>query len=407
MSLQPALTNHARLALWGLITATAIDALGATMVLPILPLFVRHAGGSDAEVGLVTAVFWAAGLVARYPIGRLSDRLGRKWLLAISELVYAAATAAFAASPSPLWFVVLRAVQGAAAGAVTVLSMAAVADFVPLERRGRAYGALVGANMAGTIVGPLIGAALFEVSVASTFLASAGAALLVAAVIVMTIPGGVQAPQAEAGRDAKRAYWRDRVVVGVILTSAALGVLIGIYDTVWSLLMHARHATDFEIGLSFALFALPFALGSWPAGWLADRVDNRWLIVASSVAGGAFALVYPFLPTPFWLIVLGVFEGVLTVTGAPARLALLSRQVLPHQMGAVQGLYGSVQVGASAASALVAGALFSLNLVLPFVVIAASMWVSALALLPLWMGVDGRPRRSSGPLPEASLSGPP
>jgi len=108
------------------------------MILPILPLFVRHAGGSYAEVGLITAVFWAAGLAVRYPIGKLSDRIGRKGLILGSQLVYAAATAAFAVSPSPLWFVVLRAVQGAAAGSATVLAMAAVADFVPAERRGRA-----------------------------------------------------------------------------------------------------------------------------------------------------------------------------------------------------------------------------------------------------------------------------
>ncbi|MGH7705766.1 MAG: MFS transporter, partial [Candidatus Dormibacteria bacterium] len=134
------------------------DSLGATMILPILPLFVHHAGASYAEVGLITAVFWAAGLLARYPVGKLSDRVGRKGPILVSELIYAAATAAFALSPSPLWFIVLRAVQGAAAGAVTVLAMAAVADFVPAERRGRAYGSLTGANMAGTIVGPLVGA---------------------------------------------------------------------------------------------------------------------------------------------------------------------------------------------------------------------------------------------------------
>ncbi len=179
--------------------------------------------------------------------------------------------------------------------------------------------------------------------------------------------------------------------MGVTIASTSVGVLIGMYDTVWSLLMHVRHATDLEIGLSFTLFALPFTIGSWPAGWLADHVDNRWLIGTSCLASGCFAIIYPFLPNPAWLISLGIFEGIFTVTGAPARLAMLSRQVHASQMGRVQGLYGSAQVGASAAAATVAGYLFGVGISIPFVVTAIAMWLSAVILVPLWRGVDGHP----------------
>ncbi|HEY6539049.1 MAG TPA: MFS transporter [Candidatus Dormibacteraeota bacterium] len=399
--------RRARLALWGLVAATVADAFGATMILPILPLFVRHAGASYAEVGLVTAVFWAAGLAVRYPVGKLSDRIGRKNLILISQVVYAAATAAFALSPSPLWFIILRAVQGAAAGAATVLALAAVADFVPAERRGRAYGSLTGANMAGTVVGPLVGAALFQVSLAATFLASAATAVVVAAVILATLPRVSPAARPAVAEPSPTALWRDPIIQGVTIASTAVGLLIGMYDTVWSLLMHVRHATDLEIGLSFTLFALPFVLGSWPAGWLADHVDNRWLVGISALASGCFAIVYPFLPSPAWLIGLGVFEGIFTVTGTPARLAMLSRRVHPSQMGSAQGLYGSAQVGAAAVASLVAGSLFGVGIPLPFLTTAIAMWISALVLVPLWHGVDGRPRPSHHPeVAGTPISGP-
>lgn len=393
------------MALWGLVAATAVDSLGATMILPILPLFVRHAGASYAEVGVVTAVFWAAGLAVRYPVGKLSDRIGRKGLILVSQLIYAAATAAFAVSPSPVWFIVLRAIQGAASGAATVLALAAVADFVPDERRGRAYGSLTGANMAGTIIGPLIGSALFQVSLAATFLASAFAALMVAVVILASLPALSPSRQAADTERAPIALWRDPIIVGVTIASTAVGLLIGMYDTVWSLLMHVRHATDLEIGLSFTLFALPFTIGSWPAGWLADHFDNRWLIGISCFASGCFAVVYPFLPSPAWLIGLGIFEGIFTVTGAPARLAMLSRQVSADQMGRVQGLYGSAQVAAAALASLVAGYLFGAGIALPFVATAVAMWVAAAVLVPLWKGVDGHPGSARPASPRPGLPG--
>ncbi|MHB1526199.1 MAG: MFS transporter [Candidatus Dormibacteria bacterium] len=392
--ISPALDpRRARLALFGLVGASFADALGATMILPVLPLFLRHGGASYAEVGLVTAAFWAAGLLVGYPVGRLSDRLGRKRLIVVSQVVYAVATAAFALSPSPLWFVVLRAVQGGAAGAANVLAMAVVADVVPHQRRGRAYGSLTGANMTGTIVGPLIGATLFSISVGLTFVASAVVAVVAGAILAHTLPRRrTGLPHHDQGR-VRVAIWRNRAVLGILVASTALGLLIGMYDTLWSLLMHARHATNFEIGLSFTLFALPFALGSWPAGWLADRIDNRWLIGVSLVAAASFAATYPFLPSPFWLIGLGIFEGIFTVTGAPARLAMLSREVRPQEMGRVQGIYGSVQVGASALAAIVAGSLFGIAIPLPFVVTAAAMLLAAASLVWLWWGVDGRPVR--------------
>lgn len=391
MNQPPIDPRRARLALYGLVSASVADALGATMVLPVLPLFLRREGASFTEIGLVAAAFWAAGLVVGYPIGRLSDRLGRKRLIVGTQVVYAVATAAFALTPSPLWFLILRAIQGAAAGAASVLAMAAVADVVAPERRGRAYGSLTGANMAGTIVGPLIGSTLFSISVGLTFVASGSVALLVAAIVAATLPNKSLSAGRSASMRLGAAVWRNRAVLGILVSSVALGLLIGMYDTVWSLLMHARHASNFEIGLSFTLFGLPFAVGSWPAGRLADRLDNRWLIALSLVAGAGFAIAYPFVPSPEWLIGLGAFEGVFTVAGAPARLAMLSRQVRPEVMGQVQGIYGSCQVGGAALAAAFAGALFGAGMPLPFVVTAAAMLLAALCLLPLWHGVEGRP----------------
>ncbi len=396
----------ARVAVLGLVGASLMDAVGATMVLPILPVFLRHGGASYAEIGLVTAVFWGAGLAVRYPLGLLSDRLGRKWLIAGSQVVYALATAAFALSPSPVWFVVFRAVQGAASGAAMVISMAAVADFVPPQRRGRAYGWLSGTQMGGTVVGPLIGAAAAQVSFATIFLGSAGAVAIEALIILATLPRGRPQHLETPPGHVAQSIWTNRVILGILASSIAIGVLIGMYDTDWSLLMHARHASNFEIGLSFTVFALPFAVASWPAGWIADHFDNRWLIGISTVTGGAFAATYPFLPTPAWLIALGFFEGLISVAGVPARQALLSHQVAPREMGKLQGVYGSVQVGGSAAAALLAGPLFGVNLAIPFLGTAGVMFLAALTMAPLWAGTSGRPpAKVEGPAPLAP--GPP
>jgi hypothetical protein len=82
---------------------------------------------------------------------------------------------------------------------------------------------------------------------------------------------------------------------------------------------------------------------------------------------------------------------------------MLSRQVLPSQMGRVQGIYGSAQVAASAVAAMLSGWLFGVGIPLPFVATAVAMWISALILVPLWRGVDGRPHAAHPPVGEPSV----
>jgi DHA1 family multidrug resistance protein-like MFS transporter len=233
-----------------------------------------------------------------------------------------------------------------------------------------------------------------------TFVASAVVAAVAGLILVFTLPGGRVATVArEAGR-VPAAFWHHRAVIGILIAAISIGFLMGMYDTLWSLLMHARHASNFEIGLSFTVFALPFAVCSWPAGRLADHFDNRWLIGVSVVVSAAFAVIYPFLPSPGWLIGLGAFEGIFTVVGMPARQAMLSRQVHPEDMGKVQGVYGSLQLGASALAAIVAGSLFGVAIPLPFIVTAAAMMLSALSLPFIWRGVDGTPVHRTLPVAE-------
>ena len=55
--------------------------MGATALVPMLPVYIRHLGGSDALAGVVMASFFAAGVVSQYPIGRLADRVGRRPVL--------------------------------------------------------------------------------------------------------------------------------------------------------------------------------------------------------------------------------------------------------------------------------------------------------------------------------------
>jgi MFS family permease len=94
--------------------------------------------------------------------GKLGDRHGRKLLLEISLAGFVISSALCATAQDITQLVGLRMVQGAAAGGLMTLAMAAVGDLVSPRERGRYQGYIAAVFAIATVVGPLIGGVLVE-----------------------------------------------------------------------------------------------------------------------------------------------------------------------------------------------------------------------------------------------------
>ena len=73
-------------------TALFVYGVGASAVLPILPLFLRSRHTGDAMIGAVIAAFFVAGVLTQYGAGWLTDRLGLRLVLVGGLAVYAVAS---------------------------------------------------------------------------------------------------------------------------------------------------------------------------------------------------------------------------------------------------------------------------------------------------------------------------
>src|SRR3989442_2262558 len=84
-----------------------VDILGLTIMLPLLPFYAERFGASPAVVGLLVSTYALCQLVAGPALGSLSDRLGRKPVLIVSQvgtflgfLILAAANSLWMGFPS-------------------------------------------------------------------------------------------------------------------------------------------------------------------------------------------------------------------------------------------------------------------------------------------------------------------
>ena len=135
--------------------------LDQTILATALPVIAGDLGSIGDVSWVVTAYVVAAA--ATTPLwGKLGDRHGRKLLLEVSLASFVSASALCAAAQDITQLIVLRLIQGAAAGGLMTLAMASVGDLVAPRERGRYQGYIAATFAVATVVGPLLGGVLVD-----------------------------------------------------------------------------------------------------------------------------------------------------------------------------------------------------------------------------------------------------
>ena len=116
-----------------------VDVLALTLILPLLPFYAENFGASPFVVGLLIATFAVCQLISGPILGRISDRVGRRPVLLVSQLgtFIGLLILAFAGS---LWMVFLsRVIDGVTAGNLSI-AQAYISDVTEPGNRAKAFG---------------------------------------------------------------------------------------------------------------------------------------------------------------------------------------------------------------------------------------------------------------------------
>jgi MFS family permease len=166
-------------ALTGLALLYATRMLGLFMVLPVLTLYGQSlTGATTILLGIALGIYGLTQATLQIPLGMLSDRFGRKPVIAVGLVIFMIGSAVAALSDHVLGVLIGRALQGA--GAIASVILALLADYTRPEERTKAM-AIVGAIIGGSfvlavIIGPIIASAfgLSGVFWATTLMALGG-----------------------------------------------------------------------------------------------------------------------------------------------------------------------------------------------------------------------------------------
>ncbi|HEX9030737.1 MAG TPA: MFS transporter [Streptosporangiaceae bacterium] len=383
------------------------------LLYPILPVFITVVLGAPAAIfGAIEGLADGIGAIVSPFAGRTADRVGRKPLIAagyglaaLGKLLIALATA---------WPVVLtaRTVDRFGKGLRGAPRDALIADGVAEAQRGRAFGFHRAMDTAGAVAGPLIGLAVYEAldhRIRLLLWIAVIPAVLSVALLVLV-------------RDRRRDRWRGRGGVGAedsaadqagaadhqpagpgpavlvplpprLLRVVAVLTAFSLVNFPDALLLLRLHDIGFSVAmtiLAYATYNVVYALWSYPAGALSDRLSRSriYAVGLAFFAIGYLGLGLTRSTVLAWVILCayGMFAASTDGVGTAWASALAG----PELQGRAQGVYRGSTGIAIVIAGVWAGLAWHGTGVVPLLVSGA---VAAIFAVWLWVAP---PDRGSG-----------
>lgn len=276
------------------ILVVLVDVFATTLVMPVLPLYAEQLGASALGATLTISIFSACQFVSGPVLGAISDRVGRKPVLVISQLGTLGGLLLIASAGSMAQVYVGRAIDGFTAGNLS-LAQALIAERTPPERRSDAFAIMVAALGVALFAGPCASAQLVRYGLAAPIYAGALLSALSIAASLALLPRGAPTPETsaagepgneapkageegdkapEAGAEGDEARQSSEAREASVIEGAERGLLASLFD--WD--TYGQYFRRPGLGPLLRQFALyTFALASFLSGVAIFAVRSfRW-----------------------------------------------------------------------------------------------------------------------------------
>ncbi len=335
---------------------TFIDIVGFSMLIPMLPYFVTHFGASPFVVGLLMATFSLCQFLSAPVWGHVSDRIGRKSVLIVSQIGATVGWALLGLAPNvasailvaPIAVVfVARILEGISGGNISI-TQAYVADLVAPRERARAFGLIGAMFAAGMVFGPFGGGVLYvRFGFAAPFLVAAALQFVTLLLTITMLPESRAHKKDEerVGMAPLLQSFRKPQLARILVQKLALSLALYGWFAVFALYLQRQLGFSLaETDYLYSGFAVlnvvmnAFVVGRISA-LLGDRLMSNY---------GLVLLVAGFASVPFVHSVVSLVAITMVLFGTGMALtntgitALISNAADDHEQGTVLGTSSSL-----------------------------------------------------------------
>jgi MFS family permease len=385
-----------------------VDVLGLTIILPLLPFYAESYGASAFVVGLLVTAYAACQLVSGPILGRISDRVGRRPMLILSQMGTLGGFVMLA-SAHALWMVFLaRVIDGFTAGNLS-LAQAYVADVTRPGERAKSFGIIGIAFGIGFLIGPGLSGYLASFDYRYPIWVAVGLSATSIVVTYLILPKGPP-PQAEGSSDeglpagrrlgllqwsTYAAYFRRPILARRLLQFFLFVFSFATFTSGFALFSERRFTWDGhpfgprEVGYVLAYVGfLGIILQGKLLGPMVEKYGELKLVIAGFLAAAVAYAVLGFtyaIPLLLGVSTISSFgNGVLR----PTLTSRITQAVGPHEQGVVLGLTQSLSSIAMIIAPLIGTGLIEHHLLAEWSLVAA-----VVVTLGLLVALRDRPER--------------
>lgn len=328
--------------LWILWTSNFIAVAGVSLIIPFLPLYIEELGIHQLrDVNLWSGWIFAAQSVTAVifqPLwGAMADKYGRKAMLLRAGFGMAIMTILMGFVNAPWQLLVLRLINGVFSGFIS-MSISLQASVTPDDHAGKALGTLQTGQMAGGLIGPLLGGVLAEAFGFRSVFVLTGLILLTASIVVMIyVDKGVPVRTKERINSRGTSHWRMMtplipIFVATTVTQIGMMSIQPILSIYTKLLYHGVHL-EFVAGLVVSITGVANLIGSPLLGRFGDRIGQRKILIFSLVMSG-LTFIPQALTDNITVLLIGRFLLGLFVGGMLPSLNVLVKKLAPQELQA-------------------------------------------------------------------------
>lgn len=312
--------------------------------LPVMPLYAAGLGADPAQVGIINGAFMLTAGLLSIPAGLLADRTGRKLPIVTGVLAISLSSLLVPLCQTPAQMAAAYVLLGAGLAAFGPAMLSLIADIMPTDRLGQAYGWYTTAIYIAMAIGPATGGFLAKMlGLREVFLVSGFLSVAVALLAQLLLPTGNPRHKSEMRSVLADSIdlLHNRWLLACLLATAGSCSGFGVFLTFLPLYATSLGFDPSQVGLVFAAQALTNVLCRVPIGSIADRLDRRWIVAAGllCLAAALAAMGQVAHLTPLLLSSIALGTGMaLTYTAIGA---LIAEQVPALQRGLAMGMYNS------------------------------------------------------------------
>ena len=365
---------------WLIALIALINAISFTIIIPLIYPYAKQFGLSDLQASLLTTAFALSQFFGTPILGKLSDRLGRKYILVFS-LAGTVAANLLASVAGAAWLLYTARVLDGLTGGNTSVASAVISDITTPQQRPRAFGIFGATFRLGFVIGPVLSYLAQQLptlpgisQLGMSFLVSAAIAAFASLLTLIFLPETASRQQQNF-----KLHWDD-FAFGKIAKSATrpklgqlfiLTFLSGSTFTIFTFafqpfFLNVLGQNSQQLAIMFAIVGM---LGFISQVFFLEPLSKKFnlidIIAVSLVLRGITFLLMPTFPTYGAFVIILIMFGIVNSFPMPLIDTVISLNSNNKEQGEILGINSSYLSMSNAIGPVISGLLVSLNYTTP------------------------------------------